>query len=73
MSKELSNSTIKGAVGETRPKSSVLPKGFSWLSVPIPKAVHNHARHMAGISNMSLKEYVAWYLKKAIPRSEDGE
>lgn len=62
---------IKGPVGVTRPRSSVLPEGFSWLSVPIPKSVHAHARHMASLSNMSLKEYVAWYLRTATPRTEE--
>ncbi len=62
---------VKGAVGTTRPKSSVLPQGFSWLSVPIPRDVHAHVRHMAGLSNMSLKEFVAWYLRTAQPRTEN--
>lgn len=65
------NSTVKGAVGMTRPKSSVLPEGFSWFQAPIPKAVHAHVKHMAGLSNMSLKEYVAWFLRTAYPRTEE--
>jgi hypothetical protein len=58
---------IRGPVGMTRPKSKVLPGGFSWLSVPIPKDVHAHVRHMASLSNMSLKEYAAWFLRTAHP------
>lgn len=62
--------TVRGPVGTTRPNSKVLPGGFSWLSVPIPREVHAHVRHMAGLSNMSLKEYVAWFLRTAHPRNE---
>lgn len=61
--------SIKGPVGSTRPNSSVLPKEFSWLNVPIPKAVHAHVKFMASLSNMSLKEYLAWFLRTAQPRA----
>ncbi len=71
MKEKHAKSTVKGAVGTTRPQSCVLPTGFSWLSVPIPREVHAHARHMACLSNMSLKEYVAWFLRTARPRTED--
>ncbi|WP_437191090.1 hypothetical protein [Planctomicrobium sp. SH527] len=70
MKQRETNPTVKGAVGTTRPKSSVLPEGFKWLNVPIPKAVHAHAHYMAGLSNMSLKEYVAWFLRTARPCTE---
>ncbi|QDT29879.1 hypothetical protein Enr10x_52360 [Gimesia panareensis] len=70
MKEKQTKSTVKGAVGTTRPQSCVLPTGFSWLSVPIPREVHAHARHMACLSNMSLKEYVAWFLRTAQPYTE---
>lgn len=68
MSAKPTTSTVKGAIGSTRPKSSVLPEGFNWLSLPIPREVHAHVHHMARLSNMSLKEYVAWFLRTASPR-----
>ena len=70
MKQNSNNLIIKGAVGTKRPDSMVLQKEFSWLSVPIPKAVHTHVKHMAGLSNMSLKEYVAWFLRTARPCTE---
>lgn len=67
MKHERNNPTVRGPVGTTRPHSSVLPEGFKWLNVPIPKDVHAHAHYMAGLSNMSLKEYVTWFLRTARP------
>lgn len=69
MKQRETNPTVKGAVGTTRPKSSVLSEEFSWLNAPIPKAVHAHVKNMACLSNMSLKEYVAWFLRTAHPRT----
>ena len=64
--------TVKGPVGTTRTKSSVLPPKYSWLSLPIPKEVHAHIHHMARLSDMSLKEYVTWFLRTAVARTESG-
>jgi len=64
--------TVKGPVGTTRNRSSVLPPQYSWLSLPIPKEVHAHIHHMARLSDMSLKEYVTWFLRTAVVRTESG-
>lgn len=65
------NLKIQGPVGKTKPKSSVLPDHCSWLSLPIPKEVHTHVKHMASLSNMSLKEYVSVFLRTARPLTAD--
>ena len=57
-------------VGRRKPKSSILPKGYNWLSVPIPSEVHNHIHNQARQSNMSLKDYLAWFLTEARPYEE---
>lgn len=61
---------VPGPTGKTRRRSSVLPEGFSWLCVPIPKSVHARIRYLAGLSNMSLKEYMTWFLQTAQPAVE---
>lgn len=57
-------------VGRRKRKSCVLPKGYNWLSVPIPSEVHNHIHNQARQSNMSLKDYLAWFLTEARPYEE---
>jgi hypothetical protein len=57
-------------VGRRKPRSKVLPKDYNWLSVPIPSAVHNHVHIQARQSNMSLKDYLAWFLTEARPYEE---
>lgn len=57
-------------VGRRKPKSKVLPKNYNWLSVPIPSTVHNHVHIQARQSNMSLKDYLAWFLTEAHPYEE---
>lgn len=57
-------------VGRRKPRSKVLPKDYNWLSVPVPSAVHNHVHIQARQSNMSLKDYLAWFLTEARPYEE---
>ncbi len=57
-------------VGRRKPKSKVLPKDYNWLSVPIPSSVHNHVHIQARHSDMSLKDYLAWFLTEARPYEE---
>ncbi len=63
---------VKAPTGATRPKSSVLPPGYNWLSAPVPSRVHAHVHHMARLSNMSLKEFLAWFLGTASPHPESA-
>ncbi|HWL10210.1 MAG TPA: hypothetical protein VNQ76_17525 [Planctomicrobium sp.] len=53
--------------GRQRPQSRLLPEGHRWLSSPIPDDVHAHVHHQARLSNMNLKDYLAWFLRSAKP------
>ena len=69
----VSNADDARPVGRRKPRSKVLPKDYNWLSVPIPSAVHNHVHIQARQSNMSLKDYLAWFLSEARPYEETDQ
>jgi len=55
------------AVGQGRKRSTVLPAGYSWLSVPIPTEALDHLHIQARRSGgMSFQEYMARVCLEAV-------
>lgn len=67
MSTETEDRRDRRPVGRGRRKSTVLPSGYSWLSVPIPTEgldnLHVHARQ----SGMTFEEYMGRFCFEALP------
>ena len=60
------------AVGQGRRRSSVLPSGYSWLSVPVPTEALDHLHIQARRSGMPFQEYMARFCLEAFPYSREG-
>jgi hypothetical protein len=63
------------AVGQGRRQSTVLPSGYSWLSVPVPTEALDHLHIQARRSGgMSFQEYMARFCLEAFPygRKDSG-
>ena len=59
------------AVGQGRKRSSVLPSGFSWLSLPIPTEALDHLHIQARRSGMAFQEYMARFCLEAFPYTRE--
>ena len=59
MATEAEEKKLHMDLGQGEKESKVLPPGFGWLSVPIPKKARKHARIQALRSDMPWQEYIA--------------
>jgi hypothetical protein len=60
------------AVGQGRKRSTVLPPGYSWLSVPVPTEALDHLHIQARRSGgLSFQEFMAKFCMEAFPYSKE--
>jgi len=72
MSNEAEPRSRPRAVGQGRKRSTVLPAGYSWLSVPVPTEALDHLHIQARRSGMPFQEYMARFCLEAFPYSREG-
>lgn len=58
------------AIAQGRKRSTVLPSGYSWLSVPVPTDALNNLHVQARRCNMAFREYVRHWAMDAFPYNE---
>jgi hypothetical protein len=54
-----------------RRRSTVLPEGYSWLSVPVPTAALDNLHVQSRRSNLGFREFVRLWAMDAFPYNQD--
>ena len=72
MSNESQSQSGAAAISQGRRRSTVLPEGYSWLSVPLPTAALDHLHIQARRSAMPFRQYVQIWAMDAFPYNPEA-
>jgi len=72
MSNESQSQSRATAISQGRRRSTVLPEGYSWLSVPLPTEALNHLHIQARRSAMPFRQYVQTWALDAFPYNHEA-
>ena len=72
MSNESQSQSGAAAISQGRRRSTVLPEGYSWLSVPVPTAALDHLHIQARRSAMPFRQYVQTWALDAFPYNREA-
>ncbi len=72
MSNESQSQSRTTAISQGRRRSTVLPEGYSWLSVPLPTAALDHLHIQARRSAMPFRQYVQIWAMDAFPYNPEA-
>lgn len=72
MSNESQSQRRATAISQGRRRSTVLPEGYSWLSVPVPTAALVHMRIQAMRSAMPWRQFVKNWALDAFPYNREA-
>ncbi len=72
MSNESQSHSRAAAISQGRRRSTVLPEGYSWLSVPVPTEGLDLLHVAARTSHLSFREYMRRFCMEAFPYTPEG-